>query len=186
MPNIIGGKYKKTKLEIPSKLVRPTSAFKREAIFSILESFSIKQSIEIYKNKSIIDIFAGSGLIGLEAISRGIKKSYFIENNEKVIKILEQNCQKICKKNEFEIITENAIDGLDEKFIIKPSIIFIDPPYKKENIYLLLLKILKNKIKSKKTFVIIETSKGEKIAIPEGFTFFKEKIYGKTKILFLN
>ena len=44
VPNIIGGKYKKTKLEIPSKLVRPTSAFKREAIFSILESFSIKQS----------------------------------------------------------------------------------------------------------------------------------------------
>ena len=88
MPNIIGGKYKNTSIEVPSKLVRPTSAFKREAIFSILESYSIKHSIEIYKNKSILDIFAGSGLIGLEAISRGIEKSYFIENNESVIKIL--------------------------------------------------------------------------------------------------
>ena len=186
MPNIIGGKYKKTTLDVPSKLVRPTSAFKREAIFSILESYAIKHSIEIYKNKSIIDIFAGSGSIGLEAISRGIEKSYFIENNDSVIKILEKNCQKICNKNEFEIINGNAIDILDEKFIIEPSIIFIDPPYKKENITLLLLKILKNKIKSKKTFAIIETSKEEKIAIPEGFNFFKEKIYGKTKILFLN
>ena len=186
MPNIIGGKFKKTKLDVPNKLVRPTSAFKREAIFSILESYAIRHSIEIYKNKSIIDIFAGSGLVGLEAFSRGIKKSYFIENNKSVIKILEKNCQKICKKNEFEIITGNAVNSLDEKFIIEPSIIFIDPPYKKENINLLLLKILKNKIKSNKTFVIIETFKAEKIAIPVGFNFLKEKVYGKTKILFLN
>jgi 16S rRNA (guanine966-N2)-methyltransferase len=186
MPNIIGGKYKKTILDIPNKLVRPTSAFKREAIFSILESYAIKHSIEIYKKKSIIDIFAGSGLVGLEAISRGMDMAYFIENNDNVIKILEKNCQKICKKNEFEIITGNAINSLDEEFIIKPSIIFIDPPYKKENINLLLLKILKNKIKSKYTFIIIETSKEEKITIPEELTLFREKVYGKTKILFLN
>ena len=186
MPNIIGGKYKKTTLDVPSKLVRPTSAFKREAIFSILESYAIKHSIEIYKKKSIIDIFAGSGLVGLEAISRGMNKAYFIENNDNVIKILEKNCQKICKKNEFEIITRNAINSLDEKFIIEPSIIFIDPPYKKENINLLLLKLLKNKIKSKYTFVIIETAKEETITIPDGLNFFKKKIYGKTKILFLN
>ena len=186
MPNIIGGKYKKTTLDVPSKLVRPTSAFKREAIFSILESYAIKHSIEIYKNKSIIDIFAGSGLVGLEAISRGMEKAYFIENSNNVIKILEKNCQKICKKNEFEIIIGNAINSLKERFVIEPSIIFIDPPYKKENINLLLLKLLKNKIKSKYTFVIIETAKEEKITIPDGLNFFKEKIYGKTKILFLN
>ncbi len=186
MPNIIGGKYKKTKLEVPGKLVRPTSAYKREAIFSILESYAIKKSIDIYKNKSIIDIFAGSGLIGLEAISRGMEKSYFIENNDSVIKVLENNCKKICKYNEFEIIYERAIDSLDKKFQIEPSIIFIDPPYKKENVTLLLLKILKNKIKSKNTFVILETSKDEKLIIPDGLIFLKEKIYGKTKIIFLN
>ena len=72
----------KTTIFVPNKLVRPTSAFKREAIFSVLESYAIKHSIEIYKNKSIIDIFAGSGSVGLEAISRGIEKSYFIENND--------------------------------------------------------------------------------------------------------
>ena len=186
MPNIIGGKYKKTTLDVPSKLVRPTSAFKREAIFSILESYAIKHSIEIYKNKSIIDIFAGSGLVGLEAISRGMEKAYFIENSDNVIKILEKNCQKICKKNEFEIVIGNAINSLDEKFVIEPSIVFIDPPYKKENINLLLLQLLKNKIKSKYTFVVIETAKEEKITIPDGLNFFKEKVYGKTKILFLN
>jgi 16S rRNA (guanine966-N2)-methyltransferase len=186
MPNIIGGKYKNTTLEVPSELVRPTSAFKREAIFSILESYAMKHSIEIYKNKSIIDIFAGSGLIGLEAISRGIKKSYFIENNYKVIKTLEKNCQKICKNNEYEIIIGNAVDSLNKKFEINPSIIFIDPPYNREDINLLLLKILKNKIKTQNTFVIIETVKEKHITIPKELSFFKEKIYGKTKILILN
>ena len=56
MPNIIGGKYKKTLLNVPCKLVRPTSAFKREAIFSVLESYAIKYSIEIYKNKAFPSI----------------------------------------------------------------------------------------------------------------------------------
>ena len=186
MPNIIGGKYKNTSIEVPSKLVRPTSAFKREAIFSILESYSIKHSIEIYKNKSILDIFAGSGLIGLEAISRGMKKSYFIENNESVFKILKNNCNKICKTDEYEIIVERAINGINRVFEIKPSVIFIDPPYSKENIHLILLTILKNNIKSRDTIIIIETERKEQIVIPESLIVFKEKIYGKTKLLFLN
>ncbi len=186
MPSIIGGKYKRTKIEVPSKLVRPTSALKREAIFSILDSYSLKNSIDIYKNKSIIDMFAGSGLIGLEAISRGMKKSYFIENNKSVFKILKNNCDKICKNNEYEIIFEKAINGIVRVFEIKPSVIFIDPPYNKEDINLILLQILKNNIKYKDTMIIIETERKDQFIIPEGLTILKEKIYGKTKLLFLN
>ena len=185
MPNIIGGKYKRTKLEVPQKLVRPTSALKREAIFSIIESFAIKYSIEIYKNKSIIDVFAGSGLMGLEGISRGIKMAYFIENNADVVKVLEKNCKKICKKNEFEIIFNNAINGIDRNFKIEPSIIFIDPPYKKEDLEYILKKILIKNIIKINTFIIIEASKEEQVIIPEQLNLLKEKIYGKTKLLFL-
>ena len=185
MPNIIGGKFKRTKLEVPEIFVRPTSALKREAIFSIIESYAIKNSIEIYKNKSIIDIFAGAGLVGLEASSRGMKMSYFIENNHEVYKILEKNCKKICKNNEFKIIFENAITGIDKKFEIEPSIIFIDPPYKKENIEKILKIILKNNIKSINTLIVIEVHIKEDVIIPEMLNVFKKKIYGNTKILFL-
>ena len=118
MPSIIGGKYKRSTVKVPNTLVRPTSALKREAIFSILESYSMQNSINIYKDKSIIDIFAGSGLIGLEAISRGMQKSYFIENNDSVFKVLKSNCEKICNKNEYEIIFENAINGINRVFEI--------------------------------------------------------------------
>ena len=186
MPNIIGGKYKRTKLNVPNDLVRPTSALKREAIFSIIESYSLKHSIEIYKNKSIIDMFAGSGLIGLEAISRGISMSYFIENNNNVAKVLEKNCKKICKNQEYKIILNEAIIALEYIFKIEPSIIFIDPPYKKENINLILVKILEKKIKIQNTMIIIETGREENIIIPTELTLFKEKNYGKTKLLFIN
>ncbi len=186
MPSIIGGKYKRTKIEVPSKLVRPTSSLKRQAIFSILESYALQNSIDVYKNKSIIDVFSGSGLIGLEAISRGMTKSYFIENNESVLKILKYNCNKICKNNEYEIIFENALNGINRVFDVKPSVIFIDPPYNKEDINLILLKILKYQIKSEDTIIIIETARKDQVVIPSGFAVLKEKIYGKTKLLFLN
>ena len=186
MPSIIGGKYKRTKIEVPSKLVRPTSALKREAIFAILESYFMQNSIDIYNDKSIIDIFAGSGSIGLEAISRGMKKCYFIENDESVFKVLKRNCNKICKHNEYEIIFEKAIIGIERKFEIEPSIIFIDPPYNKENIDQILLKIIKNKIKFYDTVIVIETAKNQQIIIPEGLVILKERIYGKTKLIFLN
>ncbi len=90
MPNIIGGKFRRTLVEVPNKIVRPTSALKREAIFSIIESFAIKNSIELYNNKTVIDLFAGTGAIGLEAISRGMSKAFFYENNRQVIKILKK------------------------------------------------------------------------------------------------
>ena len=63
-----------------------------------------------------------------------LKKSYFIEDDESVFKILKRNCDKICKLNEYEIIFKKAEIGIEREFDVEPSIIFIDPPYNKENI----------------------------------------------------
>jgi 16S rRNA (guanine966-N2)-methyltransferase len=112
--------------------------------------------------------------------------SYFIESNNSVAKILEKNCKKICKNQEYEIILNKAITALEHIFNVKPSIIFIDPPYKKENINLILIKIIERKIKINNTIIIIETGREEKVIIPTGLTVFKEKNYGKTKLLFIN
>ena len=85
-----------------------------------------------------------------------------------------------------KIIFEKAIIGISRMFEIKPSVIFIDPPYNKEDINLILLTILKKNIKSKDTVLIIEIERKDQIVIPGDFNVFKEKIYGKTKLLFLN
>ena len=81
MINIIGGIKKRTMIEVPPDNVRPTSAQKRESIFSIIESYGTKINRNIYEQASILDLFAGSGSLGLEAISRGAVFGYFYENN---------------------------------------------------------------------------------------------------------
>ena len=90
MLNIIGGLKKRTKLVVPTKNVRPTSSKKREAIFSILESNALKNKTDFYSNGYFLDLFAGSGSLGLEAISRGAKFCYFYEINKDIVKIIEE------------------------------------------------------------------------------------------------
>ena len=108
MIRITGGKFKQKKLASINDFVRPTSSLKREAFFSIIESYAIKNSIELYKNKIFLDLFAGIGTMGLEAISRGMSEVIFFENNIEVLKILRKNSLSICKSNNlFNDITAN-------------------------------------------------------------------------------
>ena len=186
MIKIIGGKFKKTNLEVPEDYVRPTSALKREAIFSILESYAHKNSINLYKNMAILDLFAGSGSVGLEAISRGISKGIFVEIKKEVIDILKKNCLKICKDNQFEIINQDVENIFKKKFNFPISIIYIDPPYQKIDIDNILNKIISSKINNKNTFIVIETNKNNYLKINKNLKILQEKYYGKTKILFLN
>ena len=185
MINIIGGKFKRKKIEVPGELVRPTSAIKRAAIFSILESYALTNSFNLYKGKCFIDLFAGSGALGLEAISRGANISYFYEIEKKVINILKKNCNSICNINQFKIFEKDS--ALINKFNLDCSLstIFIDPPYE----YLFYEKILnnlaENNIIKKNTFIIIESSKNKLIKIPKKYIILKEKIYGNTKLIFL-
>ena len=118
MIRITGGKFKQKKLASINDFVRPTSSLKREAFFSIIESYAIKNSIELYKNKIFLDLFAGIGTMGLEAISRGMSEVIFIENNIEVLKILRKNCLSICKNNQFKIYDEDLINSKLELSLI--------------------------------------------------------------------
>jgi len=185
MINIIGGNFKRTKLEVPVKDVRPTSAIKREAIFSILESYALRKSYDLYKNKCVIDLFAGSGSLGLEAISRGASFGYFFEINSEVNDILLLNCKKICKNNQFHIYQQES-NLLGEKIYSYPiSVIFIDPPYKLNPFNNLLEKFFDKNILQNNTIIVLETDKKTSIKFNKGLNIIKEKIYGKTKIVFL-
>ena len=111
MIRITGGKFKQKKLASINDFVRPTSSLKREAFFSIIESYAIKNSINLYKDKIFLDLFAGIGTMGLEAISRGMSKVIFFENNFEVLKILRKNCLGICKSDQFTIYEEDLINS---------------------------------------------------------------------------
>ena len=185
MINIIGGIKKKTKLLVPLNKVRPTSSQKREAIFSILESYGVKNKIDIYFKKNFIDLFAGSGALGLEAISRGANYCYFNDNDKNIILNLEKNCTKIANTGNFKIITQNAFDYDFIQIEHKISTIFIDPPYKYKSFSCILTNIYKAQILQDEAVIVIETSKTNELYIPKKFIEYDIKIYGKTKIIFL-
>ncbi|MDC2978202.1 RsmD family RNA methyltransferase [Pelagibacteraceae bacterium] len=183
MIRITGGKFKQKKLASINDFVRPTSSLKREAFFSVIESYAIKNSIELYKNKIFLDLFAGIGTMGLEAISRGVNEVVFFENNNEVINILRKNCLDICKNNQFKIYEEDLINSKLEIEFQNISIVYIDPPYTKYNLTKL-LENLSNKIKDT-TLIGLETSIKENFVIPENLNLLQKKTYGKTIIYFL-
>ena len=183
MIRITGGKFKQKKLASINDFVRPTSSLKREAFFSIIESYAIKNSIELYKNKIFLDLFAGIGTMGLEAISRGMSEVIFFENNIEVINILRTNCLDICKNNQFKIYEEDLISSKLEIEFQNISVVYIDPPYTKYN----LTKFLENlsyKIEDT-TLIGLETSIKDNFVIPENLNLLQKKNYGKTIIYFL-
>ncbi len=185
MLNIIGGLKKRTKLVVPTKNVRPTSSKKREAIFSILESNALKNKTDFYSNGYFLDLFAGSGSLGLEAISRGAKFCYFYEINKEIIKTLQNNCLKISKTKNFKIFQQDATKSLFEEINNPLSVIFIDPPYTLKPFNNIFNNLLKVNLILNNTIIVIETEKKTNINHPSSMKIEDERYYGKTKITFL-
>ena len=186
MIKITGGNFKRKKLDTISKFVRPTSSLKREAFFSVIESYGLKNSYNYFDKKVFLDLFAGIGTMGLEAISRGIEYVIFYENNKEVIKVLKKNCFKLCKKVKYKIIEEDLenLDNLNiETNFENISIIYIDPPYNKYNINNLLI-VLQNKI-NKEAIIGVESGINDIFKVPDKLELIKQKKYGKTILNFL-
>lgn len=118
---IIGGLARGTKLYTLEGLnTRPTLDKVREAIFNILQN-NIRDTV-------VLDLFAGSGAVGLESISRGAKKAILCDNNKQAIQIINKNAQKMRVEDKVQILCidyENFLSNTQEKF----DFIYIDPPY---------------------------------------------------------
>ena len=87
MIKLTGGRFKRKQLDTISKFVRPTSSLKREAFFSVIESYAMKYSYDFFNNKIFLDLYAGIGTMGLEAISRGIKSVMLINSKIPLISV---------------------------------------------------------------------------------------------------
>ena len=113
--NLTGGQFKGIKIDIPNN-ARPTLSKVRQGVFNILSNFE-------FENNTFLDMFSGSGLMSLEALSRGYD-SYCIELNSKNAEIIKKNYKKINKIPNLTI--KNALQfKSDEKF----EIIYLDPPW---------------------------------------------------------
>lgn len=124
---IIGGEYRSRLIAMPKGAeIRPTQDRVREAVFNILGGV---------ENKKVLDLFAGSGAFGLEALSRGAAHTTFVENNSRCLKTIEENIESLnIPDSRCDIVRGSVFDVLPrlEKEGNRYDIIFLDPPYHKE------------------------------------------------------
>lgn len=167
---IIAGKYKRRNIKtLESYDTRPTKDMVKEAIFD---------SIQINEGDTFLDLFAGSGAIGIEAISRGANKVVFNDNNIKAVYIIKENLKSI--NETAEVYNEDSLvllKDLKESF----SYIFIDPPYIYDKYDDLIDLIKHNNLLKDNGSIILEVNKDTVIK----HKVFKEKKYGISKILYV-
>ncbi|MBR3697280.1 MAG: 16S rRNA (guanine(966)-N(2))-methyltransferase RsmD [Clostridia bacterium] len=178
---IIAGKMKGTKLYTLDGLnTRPTLDRVKEPLFSII-NFKLQDSV-------VLDLFSGSGALGLEAISRGAKKAYLCDNSKDAINIINKNIKKTKFENDVEVIFKSYEKVLEDFKNTLFDIVFLDPPYKSEFVSTALKKILNNNLLNENGIIIIETDDKEKVLkeIAEiDVSIFDERRYGRVTLLFL-
>ena len=148
---IIAGRSKGRILEsIKGRNTRPTSDKVKEAIFNIIQ-------IRI-PNSLVLDLFAGTGNLGLEALSRGASKAIFIDRDINAVKTIRKNCYNLGYQDHVEIYRNDAARGLTElsKRDILFDIVFMDPPYAKGYEESLLQLIYEANILHNDSIVIVE------------------------------
>lgn len=127
---IIAGKYRSRKLAAPSGLAtRPTSDRLRETLFNVVAG--------LVEGSTWIDLFAGSGAIGIEALSRGAAMVFFVESGSRAVRAIRQNLADLEVPHGFEVLDRDAVHALRhlEARNLACDFCFLDPPYRKMGDY---------------------------------------------------
>ena len=179
---IISGKARGTKLYTLEGLeTRPTLDRVKESIFNI-----IQQDIE---GSIVLDLFAGSGAIGLECLSRGASKAILCDNSKGAIEIIKKNIEKTHMKENAEIYNLDFKKAIEKVKNQKFDIIYLDPPYNTDFIKQALEQIIKFDIIKNNGKIILETDDEQRI-IKEieniNVEIIDKRKYGRATIIFLN
>jgi 16S rRNA (guanine966-N2)-methyltransferase len=181
---VVSGFLKRKKIEfLKSLTTRPLRDFVKESIFNIIEhSNLINVKLE---NSNILDLYSGVGSFGIECISRGAKKTTFVENDSKVLLVLKKNIDYLRIENKSNIIKNKIISFIGQfKDKSKFDIIFFDPPFA-ENYFINELKLLKkSNIFAKDHLIIIHREKKTRDDLSGILNILTTKNYGRSKVIF--
>ena len=183
---VISGTARGTKLNsIENKSTRPTLDRVKEALFNILQT-QIKEA-------QVLDLFAGSGALGIESLSRGANFCVFCDKSIEDIKMLKQNLEKTKFQEKAEILVKDYKKCIEQLKTRKFNIIFIDPPYKQNIAVDALKRIVENKMLSEGATIIIETDDEERekkqienLQIEQQLEIKNVRKYGRVALIFLH
>lgn len=180
---VISGTARGTKLLSQEGLnTRPTLDRVKEALFSIIQ-FKIP-------NSTVLDLFSGSGALGIEALSRGANFAVLADNNREAIKIITKNVEntKLLEKSkivkdDYKVVLDNLLKS-NNKF----DIIFLDPPYKEDFALIAIKKIIEHDLLTKDGIIILETNDANKIkeiSNIKNLEIYDERKYGSVILIFI-
>ena len=164
MIRIIAGEYRGRKLQVPQGMdIRPSSDQLREGLFNMLSSLAD------YESMIFLDLYAGTGALGLEALSRGAKKVIFIEASRKNMSVLKQNIESISpEQNCFELSQDSSVHWLSG-FADPghPCVVFLDPPFSGNDYELILNKLTVLSSIRAGSLIVVESTQDRQILFPE-------------------
>ncbi len=179
---ISSGKYKGIPLECSKGIeIRPTLAKTRQAIFNMLRPYIL--------GSTVIDCFAGTGAFGLEALSNGAEKVWFIDDSHG--KLIKKNAEKAgVLPEKYEIMETDFKKGLKKLYEkkVKADCIFADPPYNKGFIRIFVKLVEVNEVLVKDGLLVLEVHKNEAKELQDIFEewrMLKDKIYGDVNVFVL-
>ncbi len=167
---------------VPGDSVRPTTDRTKETLFNVLSPY--------VAGSSFLDLFSGTGAIGIEALSRGADYVVFVDNGKESVDCIKDNLKTTKLTDEARLITRDALSALNvlesEK---KPfDIIFMDPPYNKDLEKAVLERLSGSCLVSEDTIIVVEASKETDMSYLSSLSFeiYKEKDYLNNKHIFIH
>ncbi|WP_223700343.1 16S rRNA (guanine(966)-N(2))-methyltransferase RsmD [Sutcliffiella deserti] len=175
---VVSGKLKGRQLKaVPGMNTRPTTDKVKESVFNIIGPY--------FDGGLALDLFGGSGSLGIEALSRGIDKVIFVDKDGKAIQTIKQNIEAFNLESSVEIYRNDAARALNalQKREVAFDLILLDPPYKRHQLEDLIHKISDYQLLSKEGLIMAEHSKEVELPVDLGtFTRTKQEHYGLTVI----
>jgi len=161
---------------VPGNNTRPTSAKVKEAVFSMLTP---------YLNDGVaLDLFAGTGSLGIEAVSRGFERAYLVDKAYKAINTIKENVEKTHHEEQFVVIKKAATEALKEfsEKKIKFDLVFLDPPYRMKITEKIILDMIENDLLNDGAIIVDETDYNVELT-SDKIALIKEKDYKDTKVV---
>ncbi|WP_338786674.1 16S rRNA (guanine(966)-N(2))-methyltransferase RsmD [Metabacillus sp. FJAT-53654] len=175
---VVSGNYKGRQLKaVPGVTTRPTTDKVKEAIFNMVGPY--------FDGGNALDLFAGSGGLGIEALSRGIERCIFVDREAKAIQTIHKNleaCHAVEASEVYRNDAERAIKAIIKREL-RFELIFLDPPYKQQKLKALITSISENNLLEEGGFIV--TEHGSEVQLPveiDQFIQIKYETYGMTSI----
>lgn len=177
---VIAGTARRLLLKTPEGLdTRPTTDRIKETLFNMLMPY--------LSGAVFVDLFSGSGGIGIEALSRGARKAYFVENNQKAIACITDNIEHTHFTDKSVVLKQDVFSALRGSIKDTADIIFLDPPYQQEYDKKVLEILRDAPYVNEDTLIVVEASRDTLFDYVEALVFFveKEKQYKTNKHIFI-